>query len=198
MNKLILAVWSTNEDKISWINLWLNWLHTWEIISNLNKYQQNILKILKKHFNKEIIIKSYKTDSNVSDMPNSLQETIEWAVNRALNLIDLNKKADYYLWTEWWIEFIDFNRSLLYSVVCIIDKYWDLNIWTSNWLPIWVEDTLRLREWEDLSDIIKNKHWAIWKGNISGDLSLWIFSRSKQFEDAFKWAIVPFCNTKYY
>ncbi len=198
MSKLIFAVWSTNEDKISWINLWLDWLNSWEIISNLNEYQENIWMILKEYFKKEIKINSYKTESWIDDMPTSLQETILWAGNRAINLIDLDVKADYYLWVEWWIEFCDFSKSLLYSVVCIIDKCGNLNIWTSNWLSIWVEDTIRLKKWDDLSDIIKDKHWQIWNWSISWDLSLNKFPRAEQFKIAFKSAMIPFFNKKYY
>lgn len=192
-----IAIWSTNEDKISGIQLWLDSLKSWEVLKNLNKYQVMIRKIIQKEFWWNIITGSYKTESNVRDLPTSLDETMLWARNRALHLIKNWIKADYYIWTEWWTHDI-LDTTLLYSTVCIINSTWKIHVWTSNWIELSKILIEKIKSWADLSDAFIEEHQSIPVWSISWALSMWEFSREKQFMDAFNSAIMPFCNTKYY
>lgn len=192
-----IAIWSTNEDKISWIKLWLETLKSWELITSLNEYQIAIRKIIQKEFNTEITLDSYKTESWVSDLPKSLDEILLWARNRALHLIRNWIGADYYVWTEWWTHDI-LDTTFLYSTVCVINSSWNMHYWTSNWIELSRSLANKIKSWVDLSAAFIEEHKSIPSWSISWALSMWEFSREKQFMDAFNSAIKPFYNSEHY
>ncbi len=192
-----IAIWSTNEDKISGIKLWVESLKSWQIMENLNEYQIMIRKIIQKEFGWDINISSFKTESWVSAMPTTLDEIILWAKNRALNLIENNNVADFYVWTEWWTHEI-LDRIFLYSAVCIISSFWTFHYWTSNWIELSKRLAQEIKSWADLSDAFIKEHFSIPKWSISWALSMWEFTREYQFMTAFNSAMKPFCNSEYY
>ncbi len=192
-----IAVWSTNEDKISGIKLWLESLKSWQIMENLNEYQIMIRKVIQEEFWWDINVNSFKTESEVSDLPTSLRETMEWARNRAIDLIEQWKEADYYIWTEWWI-YTELGKTFLISVVAIISSSWTIEYWKSNSIPISKKEEKNIKAWMDLSEAFKKEHFSIPKWSVSWAYTMWKFSREKQFSDAFTWAIMPFCNSEFY
>lgn len=197
MKKLKIAVWTTNEDKISWIQLWIGSLISWNILNNLDCYQRMIREIIRTKFKKGVMINPYKTESWVNEMPTSLNETILWAKNRVMFLINNWVEADYYIWTEWWTHDI-LDTTLLFSTVCITNSSWKSHIWTSNWIELPKILVEKIKWWMDLSEAFLEEHISIPNWSISWALSVWEFSRENQFLIAFNSAIKPFFNERYY
>jgi non-canonical (house-cleaning) NTP pyrophosphatase len=149
--------------------------------------------------NQNIEYITQKVPSNVSDMPITLDEIIEWAKNRTNNLMEV-VEADYYIWLEWWTILIQ-DKWYILGVVCIKNKSWKQNLGFSNMLLL--PDIVKTRLYKNKEDLWKiidemlnqknvaNRGWAF------GEFSDWIFTRKDQFKVAFLSAIIPFFN-KYY
>lgn len=141
-----------------------------------------------------------KVESCVSDMPLSLEETMQWAKNRARNLKKLWITADYYVWPEWWTWDIEWTKYLG-GLIYIEDKNEEWHYWFSNMIEVPTLITKKLYvEWWDLWPImselsgitnIQSKNWAMWA--LSDDM----LNRKDQFVKSFYSAISPFFN-KYY
>jgi len=137
--------------------------------------------------------------SDVSDMPISMEENIQWAKNRAFNC-SKEVEADLYVWMEWWTTLIN-DKVFLFWVVYIINSEWKENFGISNMIE--VPEYFRKKiydEWKELWPILveatkeedaSKKWWAFghWTDNM--------LTRTDQFVLAFISAIVPFYN-KYY
>jgi len=147
----------------------------------------------------DIEIIPLKVNSDISDMPISMEENMTWAKNRAKN----SKKkiqADYYIGMEWGMTKID-NKAYLFWVVYILNNNWEWHFGFSNLMevPAYFENKIykeNLELWPVLSEATKEenaskKWWAF--GHWSDD----ILTRKDQFMFAFQSAIPPFFN-KYY
>ncbi len=148
---------------------------------------------------KDIEIIPLKVESEISDMPISLEENMLGAKNRAWNC-KKEVKADFYIWMEGWTTIIK-NKAYLFGVVYILDKEWNSHYGISNMME--VPEYFRkkiynegLELWPVLAEATKqenaSKKWgafAHWSDNM--------LTRTDQFVLAFKSAIVPFFN-KYY
>jgi len=149
--------------------------------------------------NKEIEIISIKVDSDISDMPRSMEENMAWAKNRACNC---KKKinADLYIWMEGGMNILE-DKAYLFWVVYILDNDNKGHFGFSNMMEvpeyfrkkIYIEN---LELWPILTEATKEENasqkwgaFAHWSNNM--------LSRKDQFMFAFLSAIVPFFN-KYY
>lgn len=177
-----IAIGTTSTPKVEWIKDAINFspYFIWEI--------ENI----------EYILKSVQ--SNVWDMPLSIDEIMLWAFNRAKNLKKEWIKADYFIWIEWWTtQFWD--KKYIWWIVYIENSLWEWHYWFSNFMevPKIVEKMLYIDKlelgpimWELSGRInIKSENWSM--GAWSDD----VFIRKDEFKLAFSWAISPFYN-KYY
>lgn len=148
---------------------------------------------------KEIEIIPLKVDSEISDMPVSMEENMIWAKNRALNS-SKEVEADYYIWMEWWTSFF-WDKTYLFGVVYILNNSWEGHFWISNMMEVPSVFHKRIYNnkeelWPVLQEITwiegaSKKTWAFWAW--SDDL----YTRKDQFEIAFLTGIAPFFN-KYY
>ena len=148
----------------------------------------------------EIFIEWQEVASWISDMPLSLEETLEWARNRAKNLYTQSEKADFYIWIEWWVSIIE-SRTFLTSVVCIINNIWELHYGISPLQEAPLTWSQELHTWRiSLGDLTDRETKRLHTGKQ--EWSTWILSdmmmtRSGNFELAFFCAISPFYNQYY-
>ncbi len=150
--------------------------------------------------NKEIEIIWEEIDSEVSDMPLSLTETMDWAKNRANNLKNKKINADFYIWMEWWTNQI-LNETFLFWVIYILNKNWKWYFWISNMMKVPKYFVKRIYEnKEELWKVLTEVTWIIWASKKKWAFWAWsdnMLTREDQFVFAFLSAIVPFFN-KYY
>jgi len=152
------------------------------------------------YFNdEEIEFIPLKVESNISDMPTSLEENMTWAKNRAENC-KKEIKADLYIWMEWWTTIIQ-DKAYLFWVVYILNNSQKWHYGFSNMMEVpeffrkkIYDENLEL--WPVLSEATKEenaskKWWAF--AHWSDDM----LTRKDQFVLAFLSWIVPFFN-KYY
>ncbi len=147
----------------------------------------------------EIEFITLKVDSEISDMPTSLEENMTWAKNRAINS-KKEVKADLYIGMEWWTTMVE-DKAYLFWVVYILDNNWKWHFWFSNKMEVPEIFRKRIYEngeelWPVLSEITwvekaSKKTWAFW--HWSDDM----LTRKDQFRLAFLSAIPTFYN-KYY
>ena len=147
----------------------------------------------------DIEIISLKVSSDISDMPISLEENMNWAYNRAHNT-KKEIEADFYIWMEGWTSMV-WDKAYLFWVVYILNNKWEWHYWFSNMME--VPEIFKKRIYENkeelgpiLSEITKvewasKKTWAFW--HWSDDM----LTRKDQFMFAFLSAIPTFYN-KYY
>lgn len=149
--------------------------------------------------NEKIEIISEKINSDVSDMPTSIEENMLWAKNRANNL-SKTTKADFYIWMEWWTSFI-WEKSYLFWVVYILNKNWKWHFWFSNMME--VPEIFHKRIYnnkEELWPILTELTWEQWASQKNWAFGHWsddMLIRKDQFMFAFLSAIPAFYN-KYY
>ena len=140
-----------------------------------------------------------KVESNISDMPLSLQENMIWAKNRAENC-EKEVEADFYIWMEGWTTIIE-DKAYLFWVVYILDNNSKWHYWFSNMMevPEFFREKI-YEKWLELGPILteatqeiwaSQKWWAFW--HWSDDM----LTRKDQFMFAFLSAIPAFYN-KYY
>ena len=141
----------------------------------------------------------FDVDSRVSDMPSSLEETLEGARNRAHNLVNLSD-ADFFIWIEWGVSIIQ-GKAYLFWATHILWKSWEEHFWLTSFLEIpekykkWVYE-----EWLSLWELHKkyNDNDTVWVTN--GSYWVWTqdaITRVSAFEAAFHCAISPFFNAQY-
>jgi len=142
---------------------------------------------------------SLKVNSDISDMPTSIQENMDWARNRAKN----SKKeveADFYIWMEWWMTKME-DIAYLFWVVYILNNEWKWHFGFSNMMEVPNIFEKRIYDnGEELGPVLteisweegaSKKNWAF--GHWSDDT----LTRKDQFMFAFQSAIPAFFN-KYY
>jgi len=147
--------------------------------------------------NVEIVYKDVNSD--ISDMPKSIDEVMLWAKNRANN-VKKHAKADFYLWMEWWTTML-WDKAYLFWIIYILNNEWKWHYWVSNMMEVPEVFRKRIYEnneelWPVLSEVTWEenafkKNWAF--GHWSDDM----LTRKDQFILAFLSGIPPFFN-KYY
>ena len=149
--------------------------------------------------NEEIEVIPLKVSSDISDMPISLEENMQWAYNRAHNC-KKEVEADLYVGMEWWTTMIK-DKAYLFGVVYILDKNWNGHYGISNMME--VPEYFRKKIYDEglelgpvLAEATKEE-WASQKWWAFAHWSDDMLTRTDQFVLAFTSAIVPFYN-KYY
>jgi len=149
--------------------------------------------------NKNIEIIPLKVESNISDMPLSIEENMLWAKNRAENAKN-EVKADFYIGMEWWTSKI-WEKAYLFWVVYILDNNWKWHYGFSNMMEVPEQFEKRLYEnWEELWPVLTEVTWVAWASKKTWAFGHWsddMLVRKDQFMFAFLSAIPPFYN-KYY
>ena len=174
-----IAIWTMSPPKVAAIE---------EAINNCHYFEwQNI----------EFI--TLKVNSDISDMPITIEENMQWAKNRALN----SKKeveADFYIWMEWWTSKI-WEKAYLFWVVYVLDNNWKWHFWFSNMMEVPEIFEKRIYEnKEELWPVLTEITWIEWASKKTWAFWAWsddILVRKDQFKFAFLSAIPTFFN-KYY
>lgn len=141
-----------------------------------------------------------KVESDVSDMPLDINETMQWAKNRARNIKKLWIDADFYIGIEWWINTM-WEKSYLGGVMYIENSDGVWHFWFSPFIEIPQTIHKRLFEnKEELWPIMSELSGIVDIGSENGSMWAWsndMFTRKDEFSVAFKAAIAPFFNTYY-
>ena len=173
-------IWTTNPAKLKAIEEW---------IAKCNYFDGEKVEIIWE-----------KMNSNVSDMPISLEENMQWAKNRAENLKKKWIEWNFFVWMEWWTTKI-WEKAYLFWAIYILDKNWNWHFWLSNFMEVpekfekWIYENGE-ELWIILGKETKDKNaskkwWAFWAW------SDWNLTRTDQFVFAFLSAIPPFFNKFY-
>lgn len=147
----------------------------------------------------DIEIIPLKVNSDISDMPISIEENMNWAKNRAFNT-KKEIKADLYIGMEWWMSKIE-DKAYLFWVVYILDNNWKWHFWFSNMMEVPNIFEKRIyKNNEELWPVLSEITWIQWASKKTGAFWHWsddMLVRKDQFMFAFLSAIPPFYN-KYY
>jgi non-canonical (house-cleaning) NTP pyrophosphatase len=174
-----IIVWTTNPAKVKAIE---------EAISKCVYFEW-----------KNIEITTLKVPSDVSDMPKTLEENINWARNRALNC----KKEvtwDLYIWMEGWTNIVE-EKAYLFWVVYILNNDWVWHFWISNMME--VPSIFQKRIYENneiLWNVLEELTWIVWASKKNWAFGAWsdnLLTRKDQFVLAFLSAIPGFYNNFY-
>lgn len=176
-----IAIWTTRAPKVEGIK---DWIKNCPYFSNINDI--------------EFILE--KVESNISDMPLSIDEIMLWAKNRAQNIKKLWIKADFYIWIEWWTTHI-WEKKYIWWVVYIENDNEKWHYWLSPMMEVPEKIVKMLYEdWLELWPIM----WELsWKTDIKSEnwsMGAWshdMLTRTDEFSTAFKAAICPFFNDYY-
>lgn len=151
-------------------------------------------------FNEEIEIVDIKVDSNVSDMPTSIEENMIWAKNRAYNSLKIISDADFYIGMEGWTSFFG-EKTYLFWVVYILNRKGQGHFGFSNMME--VPEYFHKKIYNEKMELWPVLEEATWIENASkknGAFWAWsddLLTRKDQFVMAFLSAIPAFYN-KYY
>jgi len=175
-----IAIWTIRKPKVDWIK---------EGVAKCPYF---------KNINIEYITE--KVNSDIADMPLSLEETMEWAKNRARNLKKKGIEADYYIWIEWWA-YRMCDKAYLVWVVYIENKDWEGHYGFSPAIEIPEKIKYMLyTERKELWPIMGELSWKVDIRSENGSMWAWsddMLTRKQEFVSAFQAAISPFYN-KYY
>lgn len=146
----------------------------------------------------EYILKS--VPSGISDMPLSLEETMEWAKNRAHNLKKAWIIADFYIGTEGWAKKV-WDTAFLGWIVYIENAHGEGHFWFSPFIeiPKLIEKKL-YEEGAELGPIMWELSGRTDIRSENGSMGAWsnnMLTRSDEFKSAFHAAIAPFYNDYY-
>ncbi len=177
-----IAIWTEKTPKIEWVKSAVN--TCWYF----DEFKEDIVYVLK------------SVDSDISDMPLSIEDTMTWAKNRAKNLKKDWVEASYYIWIEWWTTDIMWKKYIWWIIYIENDEWeWHFGFSPMIEVPQLVEKKL-YEDWLELGPVMSQLSWMT---NIaSKNWSMWawsddIFTRKDEFDVAFKAAIVPFFNKFY-
>lgn len=174
---MLIAIWSTRKPKVEAVE---------STIQNCPYFLwQNIE------------YKTQKVDSDVSDMPLSIEEIMQWAKNRVKSLKIEIDNADFYIWLEWGTSKIG-DRYFLFWATYIENQDWK---WYYGFSPMMeipdkIAEELYTHK-KDLWDVIeeysnkqdvRSNNWTLWE--LSDDM----IKRTESFTIATQAAIAPFFN----
>lgn len=177
-----IAIWTLKTPKIEWIK---SAIKSCPYFTDIKERVEYILE---------------SVPSDISDMPLSIEETMNGARNRAQNIKKKWIIADYYVGIEWGTTDIMWTKYIGW-IIYVENESWEWHFWFSPMLevPKKVEKMLYVDGLElgpvmsELSGItnIQSQNGSMWAW--SDDM----FTRKDEFEDAFKSAIAPFYNKFY-
>lgn len=138
--------------------------------------------------------------SDISDMPLSLEETMQWAKNRAQNLKKHWIDADFYIGIEGGAKKIN-GKAYLGWIVYIENKEWKWHFWLSPFIeiPELIEKKL-YEEGHELWPLMWELSGRTDIKSENGSMGAWsnnMLTRMDEFRSAFHAAISPFYNDYY-
>ena len=175
-----IAIWTIRKAKVEWIKEWVSKCPYFK-----DKKVEYILE---------------KVSSDISDMPLSLEETMQGAKNRARNLKKKWIDADFYIGIEWWTYIVQ-DKAYLVGLVYIENNEGEGHFGFSP--AIEVPEKIRkmlYEDWKELWPIMEELSWIVDIRSENGSMGAWsddMLQRKDEFVQAFQAAISPFFN-KYY
>ena len=146
---------------------------------------------------------NHKVPSWVPDMPLSLRDIKEWAMNRAFHCRELKPDADYFVWMEWGV-YEDREDGKYWIIACtyIEDSAWKWHFWYSSHLEV-PEKVVKLLfdgSGKDVEEIIEILSWESSVGDKLWAASVWtdgMLSRQVRSIEATQCALAPHFNHFY-
>ena len=175
-----IAIWTTRTPKIDGIKEW---------IEKCPYFKSEKINYI-----------TQKVSSDIADMPLSIEETMQWAKNRARNLKKEWIEANFYIWIEGWTYILD-DKAYLVGIVYVENKEWEGHFGFSPAIEVPEKVKKMLyEEWKELWPIMEELSWILDIRSANGSMWAWsddMLKRKDEFVQAFQAAISPFLN-KYY
>lgn len=141
-----------------------------------------------------------KTESGVSDMPLSVEETMEGAKNRANNLLTMGIEADYYVGIEGGTTRFG-DKAYLFGTVYVRNRHGEGHFGLSPMVEVPSEiDRLLYVEGRELGPVMAELSGKTDIRSENGSMGAWtedMFTRKDEFSVAMKAAMAPFFNAYY-
>jgi inosine/xanthosine triphosphatase len=141
-----------------------------------------------------------KTESGVSDMPLSIEETMQGAKNRANNLLVQGIEADYYVGIEGGVSRFG-EKAYLFGTVYVQNREGEGHFGVSPMIEVpSAIDRMLFEEGKELGPVMAELSGKVDIRSENGSMGAWsedMFTRKDEFEVAMKAAMAPFFNTFY-
>lgn len=141
-----------------------------------------------------------KVSSDVADMPLSLEVTLEWAKNRAMNLRKEWIEADYYVGIEGGVWPVS-GKKVLGGTIYIINKAGEGHFGISQVMEVpSIIERMLYEEGKELGPAMEALKGSVHSRSEEGSMGAWsdnMLIRKDEFTLAFKAAISPFYNEYY-
>jgi len=141
-----------------------------------------------------------KVPSDVADMPLSLEVTLEWARNRAMNLRKNWIEADFYVGIEGGVWSV-LDKKVLGGTIFIIDKKGEEHFGISQVMEVPpILEKMLYEEGKELWPAMEALKGSVHSRSEEGSMGAWsdnMLVRKDEFTLAFKAAISPFFNEYY-
>ncbi len=141
-----------------------------------------------------------KVPSDVADMPLSLEVTLEWARNRAMNLRKRWAEADFYVGIEGGVWPI-LGKKVLGGTIFIINKAGEEHFGISQVMEVpSIIERMLYEEGKELGPVMEALKGSVHSRSEEGSMGAWsdnMLVRKAEFTLAFQAAISPFFNEYY-
>ena len=173
------------------------------LVGSENPVKISSVKNAFEKYSDKVKVTGINVNSRVSNQPVN-EETFEGAKNRALELIEKNKKenfrADYFVGIEGGIIQL-YSKWFAFGCMCIANKDGKTGFGTSAHfeLPkIIVDELLKGKELGDVMDEIQNKSNTKQKQGAIGYFTNGIMSRSELYVPGLITALIPFLHQEHF
>ncbi|HOJ36917.1 MAG TPA: inosine/xanthosine triphosphatase [Ignavibacteriales bacterium] len=138
--------------------------------------------------------------SNVSEQPMTNEETLQGAINRALNCKKSNPDANYYFGIEGGVDILN-NQMEVFAWIYIVDNQGNhgLSRTASFFLPPSIQKLiLQGMELGHADDLVFQRKNSKQQNGAVGMLTNNLIDRTKYYEEAVILALIPFINKELY
>ncbi len=146
----------------------------------------------------EFVLQS--TASGVSDMPLSIEETMQGAKNRARALLESGIEADYYVGIEGGTSRFG-QKAYLFGTVYVLNRAGEGHFGISPMIEVPSKvDSMLYEEGKELGPVMAELSGKVDIRSENGSMGAWsedMFTRKDEFEVAMKAAMAPFFNRYY-
>lgn len=165
------------------------------IVASKNPVKKEAVLVGFKSFFHLVEVEGFHADSEVSDQPVSDEETLKGARNRAENVKNLYKNADFWVGIEGGIQTTEKGlTAFAWVVILSADKYGEART-SSFLLPNKVAELIqRGYELGTANDMVFNQTNSKQKHGAVGILTKNIVSRTELYKQAVQLALIPFIN----
>lgn len=172
------------------------------VIGSINPVKINAVKKgFAKTFNiKNFDIVSLNVPSNVSNQPMTNEETLQGAINRAVNCKKEIPNADYYFGIEGGVNIFN-NQMEVFAWIYVLNNSSKIGLsrTASFFLPDSIKNLiLKGIELGEADDIIFNRKNSKQQNGAVGMLTNNLIDRTKYYEEAVVLALIPFLNPDLY